>query len=115
MSKPYRLENGKSRITTDDLAGMLDVYGVRPCPSCCRARLLQNLGPVIGSLQPTKDAVLRVGALLIVKVDWTVSVFQLTAAQQARLDHHPQLASTPHESVAALHLVSEETAIEGAE
>jgi hypothetical protein len=44
------------------------------------ARLLQNLAPVIGSLQPTKDAVLRVGALLIVKVDWAVSVFQLTAA-----------------------------------
>jgi hypothetical protein len=70
------------------------------------ARLLQNLGPVIGSLQPTKDAVLRVGALLIVKVDWAVNVFQLTAAQQARLDHHPQLASTPHEIVAALQLAS---------
>jgi len=79
------------------------------------ARLLQNLGPVIGSLQPTKDAVLRVGALLIVKVDWAVSVFQLTAAQQARLDHHPKLASTPHEIVEALQLVSKETAIEGAE
>jgi hypothetical protein len=79
------------------------------------ARLLQNLAPVIGSLQPTKDAVLRVGALLIVKVDWTVSVFQLTAAQQARLDHHPQLASTPREIVAALQLASKEAAIEGAE
>jgi len=32
----------------------------------------------------TKDAVLRVGALLIVKFDWVVQVFQLTAAQQAR-------------------------------
>jgi hypothetical protein len=78
------------------------------------ARLLQNLGPVIASLQPTKDAVLRIGALLIVKVDWSVSVFQLTAAQQARLDHQPQLASTPNEIVAALHLASKETAIEGA-
>jgi transcriptional regulator with XRE-family HTH domain len=26
LSKLYRLENGKSRITTDDLADMLDVY-----------------------------------------------------------------------------------------
>lgn len=78
------------------------------------ARLLQNLGPVIASLQPTKDAVLRIGALLLVKVDWSVSVFQLTAAQQARLDHHPQLASTPREIVAALQLASKETAIEGA-
>jgi hypothetical protein len=83
------------------------------------ARLLQNLAPVIGSLQPTKDAVLRVGALLIVKVDWAVSVFQLTAAQQARLDHHPQLASTPREIVAALQLAAKDAAkdaaIEGAE
>ena len=28
-SKMYRLENGRSRITTDDLADMLDLYGVR--------------------------------------------------------------------------------------
>jgi transcriptional regulator with XRE-family HTH domain len=28
LSKLYRLENGKSRITTDDLADLLDVYGV---------------------------------------------------------------------------------------
>lgn len=68
------------------------------------ATLLQNLGPVIASLQPTRDAVLRIGALLIVKVDWAVSVFQLTAAQQALLDHRPQLASSPHEIIAALNL-----------
>ncbi|MGO9190656.1 MAG: helix-turn-helix domain-containing protein [Streptosporangiaceae bacterium] len=29
LSKMYRLENGRSRITTDDLADMLDLYGVR--------------------------------------------------------------------------------------
>ncbi len=29
ISKLYRLENGRSRITTDDLADMLDLYGVR--------------------------------------------------------------------------------------
>lgn len=68
------------------------------------ATLLQNLGPVIASLQPTKDAVLRIGALLIVKVDWAVNVFQLTAAQQALLDHRPQLAFSPHEIIAALNL-----------
>jgi Effector Associated Constant Component 1 len=70
------------------------------------ATLLQNLGPVIASLQPTKDAVLRVGALLIVKVDWVVNVFQLTAAQQALLDHRPQLATSPHEIIAALNLTA---------
>ena len=79
------------------------------------ARLLQNLGPVLGALQPTKDAVIRVGALLIVKVDWTVNIFQLSAAQQVRLDHHPQLASSPHEIAAALQLASKEAAVESAE
>jgi hypothetical protein len=68
------------------------------------ATLLQNLGPVIASLQPTKDAVLRVGALLIVKVDWVVQVYQLTAAQQAVLDHQPQLASSPREIIGALQI-----------
>jgi RNA polymerase sigma-70 factor (sigma-E family) len=70
------------------------------------ATLLSNLAPVIASLQPTKDAVLRVGALLIVKVDWAVQVIQLTAAQQALLDHQPQLASAPHQIIAALQLPS---------
>jgi cold shock CspA family protein len=68
------------------------------------ATMMQNLGPVIGSLQPTKDAVIRVGALLIVKVDWVISVFQLTAAQQFELDHHPALARSPKEVIAALEL-----------
>lgn len=70
------------------------------------ARLLQNLGPVLGALQPTKDAVIRVGALLIVKADWTVSTFQLTAPQQARLDQNPQLTRSPRQVAAALNLAS---------
>jgi hypothetical protein len=65
-------------------------------------RLLQNLGPVIASLQSTKDAVIRVGAILIVKVDWVVVILQLTAAQQAVLDHQPDLAAAPHEILRAL-------------
>jgi hypothetical protein len=68
------------------------------------AVLLQNLAPVLASLQSTKDAVIRAGALLIVKVDWQVKVFQLTAAQQAKLDHRPQLASSPHDIVQAIQL-----------
>ena len=47
---------------------------------------------------------MRAGALLIVKVDWVVQVHQLTAAQQAVLDHRPQLAASPTEIVAALQL-----------
>ena len=68
------------------------------------ATLPQNPGPVIASLQPAEDAVLRIGAPLIVKVDWTVKVVQLTAAQQAVPGHRPQLASSPHEIIAALNL-----------
>ena len=68
------------------------------------AMLLQNVGPVLQSLQPTKDAVVRAGALLIVKVDWVVQVHQLTAAQQAILDHQPKLAASPTEIIAALQL-----------
>jgi hypothetical protein len=78
------------------------------------ATLLQNLGPVIASLQPTKDAVLRVGALLIVKIDWVVQVHQLTAAQQAVLDHQPRLASSPREIISALQL-SESSGTEAAD
>lgn len=63
--------------------------------------LLQNVGPVLLALQPTKDAVVRAGALLIVKIDWVVQIHQLTAAQQARLDHRPHLAS-PQEIITAL-------------
>jgi hypothetical protein len=66
------------------------------------ATLLQNVGPVLQALQPTKDAVVRAGALLIVKVDWVVQVHQLTAAQQAILDHQSQLAASPKEIITAL-------------
>jgi hypothetical protein len=68
------------------------------------ALLLQNLGPVLTSLQPTRDAVLRIGALLVVKVDWSVQIFQLTAAQQAILDHQSQLAMRPQEILQVLQL-----------
>jgi hypothetical protein len=64
--------------------------------------LLQNVGPVLLALQPTKDAVVRAGALLIVKIDWVVQIHQLTAVQQATLDHRPHLAASPKEIIAAL-------------
>lgn len=60
------------------------------------AMLLQNLGPVITALQPTKDAIVRVGAVLIVKTDWMVVVHQLTPRQQLVLDHLPSLETAPH-------------------
>lgn len=70
------------------------------------ATLMQNLAPVLGALHPTKDAVIRAGALLVVKMNWTVSVIQLTAAQQLHLDHHPELVRCPAEIAAALNLIA---------
>jgi hypothetical protein len=82
------------------------------------ATLLQNVGPVLQSLQPTKDAIVRAGALLIVKIDWAVQVYQLTAAQQATLDHQPQLVASPQEIIAVLQLPepdSQQGAVPGAQ
>jgi anti-anti-sigma factor len=81
------------------------------------ATLLQNVGPVLQALHPTKDAVVRAGALLIVKIDWVVQVHQLTAAQQAILDHQPHLVASPKEIIAALELpdgVAREAVLPGA-
>ena len=71
--------------------------------------LLQNLGPVITALQPTKDAVVRAGALLIVKTDWVVAVHQLTPRQQLMLDHAPDLESAPHQVLKALGIAGAES------
>jgi hypothetical protein len=52
-----------------------------------------------------------------VKVDWMVQVHQLTAAQQAILDHHPHLLASPTKIFAALEspqLGSEEAALKSA-
>ncbi|MGW3668660.1 hypothetical protein [Streptomyces sp. NPDC005141] len=64
--------------------------------------LMQHVPPLIAALDPTKDAVVRIGAVLIVKLDWQVFVLQLTAAQQATLDHQPQLVRSPQEALQAL-------------
>jgi hypothetical protein len=68
------------------------------------ATLLQSLAPVVQSLEQTKDAVVRIGAVLIVKIDWELHVQQLTAAQQAILAHPSLLAVSPREIVGALQL-----------
>jgi hypothetical protein len=72
------------------------------------AKLLENLAPVIVALEPIRGAVIRAGALLVVKQEGDISVLQLSAAQQARLDHHPQLVRSPHEIVAAVSLFPED-------
>jgi hypothetical protein len=66
--------------------------------------LLENADAVIAALQPTRDAVVRLGAVLIVKTNGIPVVTQLTPGQQARLDRDPRLAAAPREISAALGL-----------
>lgn len=66
--------------------------------------MMRNLPPLITALEPTKNAVVRIGAVLLVKVDGVPVVHQLTAAQQLRLDHQPRLAMSPYEILAALEI-----------
>jgi hypothetical protein len=73
------------------------------------AKLLQNLGPLLASLQPTPDAVVRVGALLVVKENGVVTVRQLTSAQQLLLDHAPHLETSPRETLRTLRLAESAT------
>jgi transcriptional regulator with XRE-family HTH domain len=85
-------------------AHAVDTRTVLAQDAAVTATLLQGVAPVIVSLQPTKDAVVRAGAALIVKIDWAVQVHQLTAAQQMVLNHQPQLLSSPTAIIAALQL-----------
>jgi hypothetical protein len=64
--------------------------------------LLTAIPPVLTALHDTKDAVICAGAILIVKVDWTVYACQLTAAQQFKLQHQPELLRMPAQILALL-------------
>jgi hypothetical protein len=75
------------------------------------ALLMANLASVITSLNDTKDAVIRIGAVLVVKYDWTLYVYRLTTRQQLVLNHSPHLLVTPDKILAALGLQESEAAI----
>ena len=64
--------------------------------------LMTNVAPLLASLKDTEDAVVQVGALLIVKSGGTVLVRQLTAQQQLILDHSPDLFTAPDRILQAL-------------
>jgi hypothetical protein len=83
-------------------AHTVESYVVHAQDATVTATFLQNLGPVLVALQATKEAVIRTGALLIVKIDSSLVVHQLTPTQQLQLDHQPQLAQSPHEILSAL-------------
>jgi hypothetical protein len=58
--------------------------------------------PLLDSLKGTQDAIIRVGAVLIVKSDGAVFVYQLTGQQQLMLDHSPDLLTAPERVLQAL-------------
>lgn len=59
------------------------------------AKLMQNLGPLIQSLEPYDNAVVRVGALLVMRFEGALAIHQLTPVQQLELDRNPALARSP--------------------
>lgn len=99
------LATADTEITSRDApAGDLHTLHARPTTgeATLTATCLRNLGPVIAALQAYAEATLRAGALLIVKAGPRLTVQQLTAEQQFRLDHEPELVSAPHHVLAAL-------------
>ncbi|MEV4057063.1 hypothetical protein AB0J55_38155 [Amycolatopsis sp. NPDC049688] len=77
------------------------------------ATLMQNLAPTLTALQPIPSAVVRVGALLIVKNGDIIAVHQLTTTQQFQLNHKPELLSSPRDILQALGLNTLEYAENG--
>ena len=64
----------------------------------------QAVSNVLTSLGQTKDAIVRIGPILIVKVNWAVAVHQLTLAQQFDLEHMNSAALTVKETLCSLGL-----------
>jgi anti-anti-sigma factor len=84
------------------VAGPRAAYrGPLPDPELA-SRLTGGLAPVVQSLQAYDEALLRVGPVLIVRVDGTVTVLELSAVQQASLDQHSWLASSPSDALRAV-------------
>lgn len=68
------------------------------------ALLIANVAPLITSLSDTRDAVVRIGALLVVKLDGALFINQLTSRQQLLLNHAPHLLAAPERILQALGL-----------
>ena len=51
----------------------------------------RSLDVIVASLRSSEEAVVRVGALLMIKTEDSIAVHQLTADQQLMLDHKPEL------------------------
>jgi hypothetical protein len=65
-------------------------------------KLMTGVQGVITALQPERNAVVRMGPVLIVKADGHLTVLQLTVEQQLMLNHRPQLHRAPRDLLDAL-------------
>ena len=65
------------------------------------ATMLQHIGPVVTALQPTRDAVIWIGAVLVTKVDGEVSARELTLEEQSWLTQKPHVLTAPKVLVSA--------------
>jgi DNA-binding winged helix-turn-helix (wHTH) protein len=95
--------NPAARELAMTAAHVADTRLVHEADAQVTATLLQHIGPVITALQQEKEAVVRLGAVLIVKVNGQLMVHQLTAVQQFRLDHQPHVVA-PRDILATLGL-----------
>lgn len=104
----FRMDKGAHSPLAGEIARTaahaLDSKVVQAQDAANTATILQALAPVLASLQSTREAVIRVGALLIVQIEGSVVVHQLTATQQLRLDHDPDLLRSPRDILSSLHL-----------
>jgi hypothetical protein len=92
----------RSPEVRDMIAHSLDTRLIHAADAAVTKDMMENLGDVLASLATIEQAVIRVGALLIVKADGKVMVHQLTPAQQHKLDHEPTLVKSPLEILGAL-------------
>ncbi len=91
---------GKELIAT--AAHAVEAKTVQAWDAEVTSKMLANLGPVLTAIEPNNEVVLRIGAILIVKIDGSLGVYQLNASQQFALDHAPQLAKDAHEILRVL-------------
>ncbi|MFC7386779.1 DUF6879 family protein [Sphaerisporangium rhizosphaerae] len=99
----------RERLTTDEMlerfarleqAAQLQVLG-RPQAEVDAAQGAA-VAQLITALDKTKDAIVQIGSILLIKVDWVVSVRNLTPQELRLLDGRPELFRDPAGVLAAL-------------
>lgn len=85
----------------------VDARFVHAQEAAVTSELLKHVGPVISALGQTDNAVIRLGALLIVKADGILTIRQLTAAEQLKLDRQQSVLRSPQDVLSFLESAEE--------